>query len=193
MALLSAPFLAFLAATSLGQASHALLYGFGALAWDHAGYQKATIASFWAMSIAAEVLLFAFSKRVTARLGGVGLILLGTAIGIIRWPLMALELPMALIFLVQVLHALTFAALHLGAMVHIQRTMPKDLRNTAQGVYFAITSGIAMSLAIWASGPLFAAFGPHAYLAMALMSGAAFAFALLLRRVSPRALPAPGA
>jgi MFS transporter, PPP family, 3-phenylpropionic acid transporter len=183
---LSLPFLVFLAATSLGQSSHAILYGFGSLNWDHAGYQKATIALFWAVSIASEVLLFAFSGRIAALLGGVGLVIIGAGVGIVRWPLMSFDAPVAAVIAVQTLHAITFAALHVGTMIYIRETVPQRLRNTAQGLHSAITGGAVMSLAMWASGPLFGALGARAYLAMAAMSAAALGFALLLRRISPR-------
>ena len=178
---LSGPFLLLASAASLGQASHAVLYGFGALHWDHAGYQKASIALFWAVSIAFEVLFFACSRHATALFGSTGLIILGSGIGLVRWPLMAFDAPLALIFATQAMHALSFAALHLGTLVHIQEKAPPALRNTAQGLNAAIISGIAMSLAMWAAGPLFEAFGAGAYLAMAAMSALAFAAALLLR------------
>ena len=182
----SATFLLFIAAASLGQSSHAVLYGFSALHWDHAGYQKTTIALFWSTSIAAEVLFFAFSKRAAALLGGIGLIVLGTGMGILRWPLLTIDLPMAAILLVQLLHAFTFGALHLGAMVFIQDAVPQRLRNTAQGLNAAIVGGIALSLATWAAGPLFATLGGRAYLVMAALSVAAFGCALWLKRLHLR-------
>ena len=192
-ALLTLPFFLFIAAASFGQASHAVLYGFGALNWDQLGYQKSTIAIFWAASITAEVFLFAFSRRVLAAFGGIGLMIIGAGAGLLRWPIAALNPAFGIILATQALHALTFAALHLGSMNFIQQQAPRQARNTAQGLYAAIMGGIAMSLATWASGPLYGALQASAYFAMAGLSAIAVLLAIALHRISPKVPQAPGA
>ena len=52
-------FLAALAAAALIQSSHAVYYGFSALAWRAAGLSGTTIAALWALGVVAEIVLFA--------------------------------------------------------------------------------------------------------------------------------------
>ncbi len=58
----------------------------------------------------------------------------------------------------QLLHALSFGASHLGAMMLIARIVPAGQGATAQG-YLAIAMGAAMAAATGLSGLLFGAFG----------------------------------
>ncbi len=62
-------FLAFLAAASLIQGSHAVYYGFGTLYWQHLGIGDGTIALLWAEGVVAEVLLFYWNAPLLRRLG----------------------------------------------------------------------------------------------------------------------------
>ena len=56
-------FLAVVAAASLIQASHAVYYGFSALAWRAHGLDGAAIAALWALGVIAEIVLFALQAR----------------------------------------------------------------------------------------------------------------------------------
>ncbi|MFT5182167.1 MAG: PPP family 3-phenylpropionic acid transporter [Alphaproteobacteria bacterium] len=80
---------------------------------------------------------------------------------------------------IQVLHAITFGAVHLGAMHFVARNAPPGLSATAQGIY-ASASGLAMGLAMIGAGSLFAAFGGQAFFAMAAISAVGTGLALLL-------------
>jgi PPP family 3-phenylpropionic acid transporter len=60
--------------------------------------------------------------------------------------------------------------------------VPPLLADTAQSLYALSSAGLVMGLATFASGPLYAATGGHAYLLMTAMGCAAFIFALLLAR-----------
>ncbi len=181
----SGSFALFIAAVSVGQASHGLLYGFGSVHWNQLGYGKSTIGSLWATCVMAEVLLFAFSARPAARFGAVTLIAAGIAGGLLRWTIMGFDPPAWLLFPVQALHAASFALTHLGTMHFIQDTVPAGLRNTAQGIHAAVSGGIVMSSVVWLSGPLYDAYGGAAYFFMAGLSAAALALALRLRNISP--------
>jgi PPP family 3-phenylpropionic acid transporter len=96
---------------------------------------------------------------------------------------MAFDPPLAMLFALQVLHALTYAATHLGAMQFLARAVPPDQSATAQGVYALVTSGLAAMLANHVAGLSYAAAGGRAYFAMALMALIALAaLAHLARR-----------
>ncbi len=181
-------FMVFVMAASLGQASHALLYTFGPVHWDGLGYGKLAIGGFWAISIAAEVILFGFSNTLVNRFGPVMLIVMGIAGGVVRWIFMAEDFGLGATAVLQAFHAISFAMVHLGTMHYIRQTVPAGLRNSAQGLYAAISGGIALSAAMWLSGLLYGELLGKTYLVMAAISLAALSFALALRRISPRIL-----
>lgn len=163
-------FLLFLAAAGLAQAAHAVYYAFGTIHWQSLGISPGVIGLLWAVGVIAEILLFMFSGRVVAALGTVNLIALAGLAGIFRWTITALSPPLLVLFPVQILHALTFGAAHLGAVHFISQAIPEKASGTAQGLYAACSAGIAMGAAILASGPLYEALGGYAYLAMAALS-----------------------
>ena len=189
-ALMSGAFVVFIAAVSLGQASHAMLYSFGPVHWDALGYDKFTIGCFWAVSIMAEVTLFGFSNALIKRFGPMHLMIAGIAGGAIRWLIMANDFGLAVSAFTQLLHAVSFAMLHLGAMHYIRQTVPNGLRNSAQGLYAAFANGIAMSAMMGFSGLLYGQLLGKTYLVMAVVSLMALTFAFTLKRISPRVLAA---
>lgn len=186
----TASFVLFMLAAGLGQASHGFLYAFGSVYFDNLGYSKFVIGMLWAASVLAEVLMFAFSNRFYRALGSVRLIMLGTGLATLRWIVTALAPPLAMLFAVQTLHAGSFGLTHLGTMHFIRERVPANMRNTAQGLYSVLSSGILMSGTTWASGALYGSLGGGAFLVMACLSALACGFAMLLLSISPRG---PGA
>ena len=180
------PFLLFLLAAGLGQASHGFLYAFGSVYFVDIGLSKFTIGKLWAVSVLMEVLMFAFSNRFHRQFGSVGLIMLGTALGALRWTATGLEPPLAVLFMVQALHAGSFGFTHLGTMHFIRERVPENMRNSVQGLYSVLSSGVLLSSTMWASGTLYGALGGGAWFVMAGYAGVAFLFALCLKLLSPR-------
>jgi PPP family 3-phenylpropionic acid transporter len=160
-------FLAVLAGASLIQASHAVFYSFSSLQWRSDGLDGGTIAALWAIGVVAEIVLFAFSSRLT--LSSTALMTLGATGAALRWGAMALNPPLVVLPFVQMLHALSFGATHLGALTYVARHAPDGQAATAQGHLAMALSG-AMALATALSGLLYASFGAAAYTAMALMA-----------------------
>ena len=189
-ALLALPFMPlFLTTVSLAQTSHALLYGFASVQWQGQGFSRFAVGALWAIGVLAEVTLFAAAGRVIARFGIIRVLIIGVAGGVVRWLALAAALPFHWVALVQLLHAASFAMVHLATMHYIRVGIPQPMRNTAQGLYSAI-AGAFMAVMTWICGPLFGELGAAAFLAMAALSLAALALALRLARVSPRELPA---
>ncbi len=174
-------FIAVLAAASLIQASHALFYGFGGVAWRSAGLDGTIIAVLWALGVAAEIVLFAFSGRLPPFFGPTMLLVIGALGAVIRWAGMALDPPVLALPWLQMLHALSFGATHLGALGFVARHAPPGQAATAQG-YLAIALGVVMAAAMGISGVLYGSFGSLAYAAMALAAVAGGACAMLAHR-----------
>jgi PPP family 3-phenylpropionic acid transporter len=159
--------IAVLAAASLIQASHAVYYSFSALEWRGASLDGTAIAALWALGVIAEIVLFAISGRLPPFFQPTVLLMIGAAGGSLRWAAMALDPPALILPWLQLLHALSFGATHLGALGFVARQAPAGQGATAQG-YLAIALGVTMAAATGLSGWLYGAFGSRAYAAMAL-------------------------
>ena len=103
--------------------------------------------------------------------GATGMIVLGGAGGLLRWGAMAFDPPTALLPLLQILHALSFGATHLGSMHVLARTAPAGRSATAQGDFVAV-QGIVFAAVMSGAGVLVAAVGDLAYGAMAAVAAA---------------------
>lgn len=176
-------FLLFVGATACLQASHAAFYTFGTLHWRSMGHSDAAIGWLWAEGVLAEIVLFAFALQLPARLGGAGLLLIAAAGGLLRWSITAGAEDYTLLVILQVLHAATFGAAHLGAMRILADGCAPDTSATAQSLYVAANSTM-LALATLVVGPIFAAGGGAIYWAMTLLSlcGGICAFMLWRRR-----------
>lgn len=160
-------FLAVMAAASFIQASHAVFYGFSAVAWRSAGLDGTAIAALWGLGVIAEIVLFAYSARLPLFFQPSVMLMIGAAGGALRWAIMAFDPPTLALPFLQVLHGLTFGATHLGALMFVARHAPQGQAARAQG-YLAVAIGVAMAGAMGLAGVLYGAFGAKAYAAMAL-------------------------
>ncbi|NDH60248.1 MAG: MFS transporter [Alphaproteobacteria bacterium] len=175
-------FILFLMATGLCSASHSVLYSFGTLTWRAAGIDDVTISALWAESVAIEIVLMLFGGWLLARLGVCGLIALGLAAGMVRWTAMAFTTELWVLVLLQALHSCTFAACHLGAMAFLQRALPAHGAAIGQSLYYALGTGATQAVVYQFSGLLYAQYGQHAFLAMALVSTIGLGALVLLAR-----------
>ncbi len=175
-------FVYFLIAGGLLQASHAVYYGFSAIAWRAAGIGETTIGALWALGVVAEILLFAFSTRLVARFRPSSFLIAAALVGLLRWSATPFTDWVPALALLQLLHAVTFGAAHLGAMHFIARAAPAGASATVQGIYSGAAVGGLTGLAALVGGTLYAAIGPLAYLAMTGLSAVALGAAILLAR-----------
>jgi len=176
-------FLLFLFATGAVQGAHGMFYTFGALHWAQQGISPSWAGTLWAVAVMAEVVLFAYSAPVLARLGPLLLLLAGASAAVIRWLAMSFDPPLAALFPLQLLHALTYGATHLAAMHFIHRAVPLAAAGTAQALYATVASGLMMGAATLACGPLFSTYAGAAYLLPAALAGAGLVAALIVFRL----------
>ena len=176
-------FVLFLTTAALIQCSHATYYGFATLHWSAAGISDSTIGLLWAEGVVAEIVLFAFAGPIMRRVGTAPLLGIGAGAGLIRWWATGLSTDLAVLIVVQALHAATFGATHLAAMNFIQKAVPESISATAQGLYSAIAMGLILAVVMSSSGALFAVSPGGAFYAMAAMCVAGMAGALLLKRM----------
>lgn len=175
-------FLLFLGAAAAAQASHAVYYGFSALHWRDAGLSETVIGLLWAEGVIAEIVLFIYGTRVTARFGPVGLLVLAGAAGVLRWGVSAETASLPVLAIMQLLHAVTFGAAHLGAMAFLTRAVPEALSATAQSLYAGMVSGVAFGLAMPLAGFLYGRYGGGAFHLSVMLSVLATLVALRLAK-----------
>ena len=167
--------------SALIQGAHAAYYGFAPLFWRAHGLSDGVIGVLIAEGIVAEVALFAPGRRLIERLGPAALTACAAIASIIRWSAMACAPPLALLAVIQLLHAATFAMQHLSAMLVLSRSVPPERAATARRCM--PRSATARPAAFWccSRGFVYARFGGLAFLAMAAIGGGAL---LLVRPLS---------
>jgi PPP family 3-phenylpropionic acid transporter len=168
------------------QASHGFYYSFSALTWRRQGVPEGWIGALWGFAVGAEVLFMWFLEPWRRRVGPEALVIFGGAGAMVRWTAMAFSPPLALLFPLQALHALSFTATFLGSLRLVERLSPPSSASAAQMLNSSIANGVLSGLATLASGPLFDAFGAHGYLTMALMAGLGVAGAIALTGLPAR-------
>jgi MFS transporter, PPP family, 3-phenylpropionic acid transporter len=136
----------------------------------------------WSLSVVAEVVVFfLIGPALVARLTPAGAIALAAVAGVVRWAVMALTADLAVLALVQPLHGVTFALLHLACMRLIARAVPPGLEGTAQAIYATLGIGVATALLTLLSGFLYEQVAAEGFWVMAALCVAALPVTLKLR------------
>lgn len=179
-------FLLAVVTVGLIQGTHAFYYGFSTLLWRGEGISEPMIGVLWGVGVAVEVGFMWFAEPWRRKVGPERLLVLGGAAAVLRWTIMAFAPPPWLLFPLQALHALTFAASFMASLRLIERLAPPQSASAAQAINSALSAGFMLGVATLASGPLFDAFAVKGYLVMAVMGGLGLIGALRLTRLAPR-------
>ncbi|ESY67375.1 MFS transporter [Mesorhizobium sp. LNHC252B00] len=165
--------------------SHAMHDTFSVIRWTAAGVGTAASSILWSEAVAAEVVVFiVVGPILLRRLGVAGAAALAVVAGILRWVVEAETATIWMLALVQPLHGITFALLHLACMRVIASSVPAHLAATAQAVY-AIGPGLATAGLVWVSGQLYGAYGPPGFLMMAAVCVLSLPLVTRLRETPP--------
>ncbi|WP_282007984.1 MFS transporter [Brevundimonas aveniformis] len=177
-------FMIVVVAISLIQASHAFYYGFSSIIWRAGGISTRDVGLLWGFSVVVEVALMWGLEPWRRRLGvgPIPVLILGAGAAIIRWLALAMEPPLAWLWPLQALHALSFAAVYLAAIQLIERLAPADKATAAQMVYSSLSAGLLIGLATVVSGPLYDLYGPGGYLAMSGLAALGLGLVITVRR-----------
>jgi PPP family 3-phenylpropionic acid transporter len=158
--------LVLVAALILG--SHAMHDAFAVIRWSGAGISPAVASLLWSESVAAEVVVFfAIGPRLVTWLTPAGALATAAFAGMLRWSVAAESTDPIALALVQPLHGITFALLHLACMRLIARIVPAGLEGTAQAIYGTVGIGAATALLTLVSGVLYARLGAQGFWLMA--------------------------
>jgi len=172
------------AASALIQGAHAFYYGFSAVAWTGQGIAAGWVGALWSTGVAAEIVLFAVSARAFRDWSPAALMVLGGVGAVTRWLLLSLGPPLALLFPLQALHALSFAAAYLGFLRYATDNTPEHLTATAQAINSALSGGLVLAAGTLASGWAYARLGVGGFAIMSIPAGLGLACAALLQRRS---------
>jgi MFS transporter, PPP family, 3-phenylpropionic acid transporter len=172
------PFRRLLLVAALVLGSHALHDTFAVIRWRDAGLSTVTASLLWSESVAAEVIVFLLAgPLLVRRLGPAYAAMLAAGAGIVRWTVLGATTQIVPLALVEPLHGLTFALLHLAAMRLISGTVPSHLAATAQALYGTLAVGLSTALLTFASGSLYMWLGGQAFYIMAILCATAIPFA----------------
>jgi MFS transporter, PPP family, 3-phenylpropionic acid transporter len=184
MALLRLPtFRRVMLVSGLVLGSHAMHDTFAVIRWSAAGVTPTITSMLWSESVAAEVVVFfLIGPTLLRRVPPAGVLAIAATAGVVRWVAIGSSTSVVTLALVQPLHGLTFAALHLACMRLISAIVPQRLAATAQAMY-ALAAGATTALLTLASGWLYGTFDARGFLVMALLCAAALPLTLRLRGV----------
>jgi len=156
--------------------SHAMHDAFAVIRWSNAGIQPWVMSVLWSEAVAAEVLVFILvGPALLDRFGARGAAALAAVAGIIRWSIAGMTTSVVVLSILQPLHGLTFALLHLACMRIMAALVQPSLAATAQAFY-AFGSGLVTAILTLLSGMLYASYGGAAFLWMAILCGIALPF-----------------
>lgn len=166
-----------LVVSALVYGSHAMQDAFAVIRWSDAGIGTSVISFLWSEAVAAEVLVFLLvGPALIDRIGVKGAAALAAAAGITRWLIAGMTTSVLLLTVIQPLHGLTFALLHLACMRVMGTVVPVRVAATAQALY-AFCSGVLTAALTLLSGILYARYAGAAFLAMAVICAIALPFA----------------
>ncbi len=193
--LLRPHFVLFIAAVSLVQASHAFLYSFSSIYWSSLGISASLIGALWAAGLIAEIAVFFVFRPLLGHLDPQNVLIAGGAVAVLRWlafPLVeAFDIGIGGFFVLQTLHAVTFAITFLAMQAMIASDVEEADLGSAQGFY-TFVSGIVLAAAMLLSGPLYNAAGAGGFAGMAILAAAGVGLAVWLRVRYPHTSGAGG-
>lgn len=167
------------------QTSFAPYYNFFSLFLQKHDYSRLLIGGLWAAGVIAEIVFFLYASRLILRLGARRMMIMALAVTALRWvltPSGAVFLP--LLVLLQLTHALSFAAFHAVAMRYVQHYFPGTLQGRGQALYNAVAYGVGGSLGSIGGGYLWELWHPASVFQIAALIAACGGL-LAWRRLSP--------
>jgi MFS transporter, PPP family, 3-phenylpropionic acid transporter len=166
--------------------SHALHDTFSLIRWTTAGISTQTASMLWSLAVAAEVVVFFFvGPWLIQRFGPARTMAFAAIMAVLRWLISALTLDFWAIVLIQPMHGITFALLHLACMRLLALSVPPQLAATAQAVYGTLGVGATTAVLTMLSGWLYTQMAGSAFLVMSGLCLGAVPLALSLQGSQP--------
>ena len=173
--------LAFYLSVGLMQLSNGPYYTFLPLHLEGVGYGRGAIGLFWALGVAAEILLFLVMARLLQRYSLRAVLLASFLITAVRWLLLGgLPQYLPVLLLAQCMHAATFGAFHAACIHFVQRSFADRQQGQAQALYVSL-AGIGGALGALYAGYSWKGLGPAWTFAIASLVALLAAFIIATR------------
>ena len=173
--------LAFYLSVGLMQLSNGPYYTFLTLHLEGVGYSRGAIGLFWALGVAAEILLFLVMARLLQRYSLRAVLLASFLITAVRWLLLGgLPQYLPVLLLAQCMHAATFGAFHAACIHFVQRSFADRQQGQAQALYVSL-AGIGGALGALYAGYSWKGLGPAWTFAIASLVALLAAFIIATR------------
>ncbi len=183
--------LVLLIGVAIQQSSHAVLYTFASIYWRDLGFSGTQIAVLWSAGVAAEVTVFFQSRRLSRYFDAWTLIRIGAAVCVCRWLLFPMHWGFVGFFLLQCMHAFSYAFVHTGVQRRIVASVQATQESSAQGAYF-FYNGMFLGLMTIASGYIYALFGLASFYLMALTAVFGLGLIVVAYYLQPQRLASGG-
>ncbi|AWX14138.1 3-phenylpropionate MFS transporter [Mergibacter septicus] len=158
-----------LLAVALIQGSHSAFYTYSTIFWAEKGFSLQTTSILWGVGVIAEIILFFFASRLFKNWSENHLFYLSGIAACFRWSLFYFADNLALIFLLQCSHCLTYATSHYATVKYIA-TQSEEKVTKLQALYSTTSGCAAIALLTALSGIIY----PHSplftFLTMAFLA-----------------------
>jgi len=148
-----------LAIAFMMQASHGAYYGFFSLYLADAGYTGSQIGLYWVVGVISEIVLMWLWSRPIQQAAPALVFSLCLLLASLRWLGIGMTSDPILLTILQLLHAASFAAFHVAAIVWVKRLAPDTRHAAAQGSYSAAGFGLGSTVGIMGCGLIVAESG----------------------------------
>ena len=169
---------------ALVNVSHGVMGTFSALLWHNDGVPEYYIGPLLATSAGAEAVMMFVWRRVGGRFTARNMILLAAMAAVLRYAIMSFSPPVAVLFIVQTLHAITFGVGYFGVVHFIANWTREEIAAEAQGFANMLQQGISV-IGLMGFGLLVSHFGTHSFLASSIAGLLAVACVLVSLRLRP--------
>lgn len=150
--------------------THSILNAFLGVLWVDQGVTAAMVGVLIAFSGVVETGVFVALKVLIRRFDPTTLITVSCLAGVVRWTGFALSPRIEILFLLQLLHGLTYAVGFVACTNLIADRASEDVAAEAQSVFGILQSGVS-AIGLVAFGVLAGAVGPRAFLGSAVLAG----------------------
>ncbi|MGV3490642.1 MAG: MFS transporter [Devosia sp.] len=175
-----------IAGVAILYASHTILGAFGALLWSEQGIDPSMVGALVATAAAAEAVMMFFWSRLKLKLSARHIILFACLAAAFRWASMAFSPPLWVLFLLQTLHAITFAMGYLGGVYFLANWTSEDIAAEVQGFSHVVQQAMSI-VALLIFGWVVGAAGGLAWLVAGVIALIGAACVLISLRLQPLA------
>ena len=178
LTLLRPKVLIFLSCAFLMLVSHGAYYAFFSIHLNELGFDNFFIGLSWSIAVGAEIIAMFFSERIFGRFRYQSVLAFSFAVAVLRWGGLWVTDSALGILVLQVTHAITYAAFHMASILYMDALAPADTKTISQAVNNAVTYGLGLMVGFFISGALYEHIGSFALFAVssgvALLGGILF-------------------